>query len=105
MTAAISPSLASPCVTAALLVALGWVLAAGVLHGRMRVLLERRGVRPWRVRDTIGAFPLSLAGAALIGLAGWLVWCAEGRWSALLALGVGATWMAFGARAYLKLTR
>lgn len=42
------------------------LVAGFVAHGVLRPLLEARGVRPWTVRDSIGALPLVLIGAAML---------------------------------------
>ncbi len=46
------------------------VLAAVIVHRKLRPPLEARGVRPWRLIDSLAAAPLVLAGAALAGGAG-----------------------------------
>lgn len=43
------------------------LLAGCVAHGVLRPLMEARGVTPWLVRDSVGALPLVLIGAALVG--------------------------------------
>lgn len=47
----------------------GMVIAAAVAHGVMQHFLEARGVSPWSARDSIGALPVVLAGAGMLGAA------------------------------------
>ena len=43
------------------------ILAGAVVHGVLRPQLEGRGVKPWRVRDTLSSIPLVLIGSAGVG--------------------------------------
>jgi hypothetical protein len=56
-------------VGAVLAAVLAMVLAVTVLHGVLRPVMIARGVTPWRLRDSVGAAPLVLAGSAGLGLA------------------------------------
>jgi len=43
------------------------ILAGALVHGVLRPQLEGRGVKPWRVRDTLASIPLILIGTAGVG--------------------------------------
>lgn len=43
------------------------ILAGALVHGVLRPQLEGRGVKPWRVRDTLASIPLILIGSAGVG--------------------------------------
>lgn len=92
-------------------------LVAMVSHALLKTFLEARGVRPWTRRDSLGATPVLLLGAALLGGSGgtllsrWLTCpgtgCAIPRIGVVLALAGGAagllaTWL--GLHALRKLT-
>jgi hypothetical protein len=77
-------------------------------HALLRTFLEARGVRPWTLLDSLGASPVLLLGALLLGTTGgvlaawWLTCpglrCAVPSVGVLLALllaaaGVLATWL------------
>jgi hypothetical protein len=84
-------------------IAVIWITGAILLHSSLSRAMRRRGVVPWRVRDTMGAFPLSLAGAALLLASLGGGWC-MGRWLVpSIGIVIAACWMLFGARAYRKL--
>lgn len=84
---------------------LAYLVALVALHASVRSGMRRRGHTDWRLRDTVGAFPLSLAGAAVMaaGLVSVQYGASSGYgWAGTV---IGILWMSFGARAYLKLTR
>jgi hypothetical protein len=95
------------------------LLVLAVAHALLRTFLEDRGVRPWTLRDSLGATPVLLLGALLLGAAGGLLapWChgtvalgagcAIPRGTILLALAlaaVGALAVRLGLLALRKLT-
>jgi hypothetical protein len=82
-----------------------YVIGALVLHVGVRRGVMRQGMPRWRVRDTVGAFPLSLVGAAVLAASIVAVRFGAPAWIGGLGVALGAVWMTFGARAYLKLTR
>jgi hypothetical protein len=84
---------------------LGYVAALVVLHAVVRSGMRRRGHAAWRVRDTVGAFPLSMAGAAVMTATLVSVQCGAPSGYGWAGAVLGLLWMSFGARAYLKLTR
>ena len=56
-----------------LMALLGASIAGTVGHGVLRPLLEARGVKPWRVRDSLGSMSLVLIASALVSSAlAWL---------------------------------
>jgi hypothetical protein len=84
------------------------LLVVAVSHALLRTFLEARGVRPWTLLDSLGASPVLLLGALLLGTSGgvlaawWLtcpgITCAVPSVGVLLALllaaaGVLATWL------------
>jgi hypothetical protein len=75
------------------------------LHFGLRAAMTRRGLRSWRFGDTVGAFPLSLAGAAVMMATLVSVQCGAPSGYGWAGAVLGLLWMSFGARAYLKLTR
>lgn len=87
-------------------------VAAAVGHGVLRPLLEARGIRPWTVRDSVGALMLVILGSGILGggLAGvsigWVVRSAGGMFDVLClaALAAGALMMRLGLLALRKLT-
>jgi hypothetical protein len=80
-----------------------WLTGALALHGSVSRAMRRRGVAPWRVQDTLGAFPLTLAGVALLLASLGGGWCTR-RWGvASIGIVLAVCWMLFGARAYRKL--
>ena len=82
-----------------------FVAAVAGLHWSVRRAMGRRGVREWRWRDSVGAFPLSIVGA--VAALGSVVAerCGAPVWVAGVGVVVGVVWMSFGARAWGKLTR
>lgn len=66
------------------------LVAGAVGHGVLQPLLEGRGIRPWRLRDSLGAMPLTIVGSGLAGgsaaaAVGWLLTaCAIDREVAVL---------------------
>lgn len=46
------------------------VLVATVAHALLKTFLEARGVRPWTLLDSLGASPVLLLGAVLLGGSG-----------------------------------
>lgn len=49
------------------------VLVAAVAHALLRTFLEARGVRPWTLLDSLGASPVLLLGALLLGMSAGLL--------------------------------
>jgi len=49
------------------------VLVAAVAHALLRTFLEARGVRPWTLLDSLGASPMLLLGALVLGMSGGLL--------------------------------
>jgi hypothetical protein len=82
-----------------------FVAAGAGLHWSVRRAMGRRGVRDWRWRDSVGAFPLSIMGAAAALGSLVAVRCGAPVWVAGVGVVVGVGWMSFGARAWVKLTR
>ena len=68
------------------------ILAGALVHGVLRPQLEGRGVKPWRVRDTLASIPLILIGSA--GVGGSVSLAAHGAASAIVA-GL-LPWLLFG---------
>ena len=50
-----------------LVAAASTIVAGALVHGVLRPQLEGRGVKPWRLRDTLASIPLVLIGSAGIG--------------------------------------
>lgn len=106
------PSSGDLTVTVVGLALLAAFVAGSVGHGVLRPLMEARGVSPWRRRDSVGALPLVLIGAALTGgaaaiFAAWgVTGCAAAGWM-VLAVGVaivcGVLMMRLGLHALGKL--
>ena len=76
-------------------IALLVMFVAGMVgHGILQPLLEARGVKPWRVRDSLGSMPLVLIGSGLIGGTGMLLglWgvagCGVAGWALALVSGL-----------------
>lgn len=64
----LSQALLSIALTVSLAVAVASAVVAGALiHGVLRPQLEGRGVKPWRLRDTLMSIPLVLIGSAGVG--------------------------------------
>lgn len=71
------------------------LLALTVAHALLRTFLESRGVHPWTLRDTVGATPVLLLGAWLLGAAaGLLVPAGHGALGAGCAMPQGAILLA-----------
>lgn len=49
------------------------LMAAFIGHSVLRTFLEARGVVPWGLRDSVGALPMMIMGAALVGVSCTLI--------------------------------
>lgn len=93
--------------------AAGILLALYLVHAMLRLFMPDRGVPQWGIRDTVGATPLLLLGAGLVGSAiavgaVSIARSAAGVWTmvtvALLMAAVGFLLIWFGVNALRKLT-